>query len=496
MALYITQHQPGLSTDKRSRKKFATPPTKSACTAWSSPPDPGSRIQDNATIIDDQLGVLPHLYSDDLGATQFDDIFRGDSDEALDKFFAEVFGLPSYPPVGATVEDVVHSPGPQHIHVLRRYKSDDDVVQAYYELIHPVFPTLPPPLEQDVQDRAEVWVPTGQFFSDYEPSSPLILALLSILVLLPHSQDEHASDETGRELRAEYAQSLAQCAVESIKIASEMESLPSPSSTRSSIHHCVPVELETPMALCVLSIYQYLHNGNVEKMRQLAEEAFDLSVNLSLHAIPEDETPFSEARRRTWWMSYLCICNACTVSCKSPEYKVGVYLRKLTWVRLTSANIKTHQYRAFMGSPAVLKKFELLPSLDTLERSTGPNNSISHEETDVASQIFPFTVPNSILIYLEASTKMAACLELMSTDIRVAPFACSAALAGYTALMMYHFQSSTEVPDELLTLPTDVLRDQCKKGVQAALNALDNFSMGFRSMRTLSGELFSKTWKI
>lgn len=163
-----------------------------------------------------------------------------------------------------------------------------------------MFPILPPPIEQDVEDRAEVWVPTGQFFSDYEPSSPLILALLSILVLLPHSHDEYASEETGRELRAGYAQSLAQCAIECIKIASEMESPPSPSSSQSAIHPHVPIELETSMALCVLSIYQYLQNGNVEKMRQLAEEAFDSSVKLSLHTISEDKTKFSEARRRVW----------------------------------------------------------------------------------------------------------------------------------------------------------------------------------------------------
>lgn len=93
----------------------------------SGPPDPGPRIQDNPIFIEDHQGVLPQLYNDDLSTIQFDDIFGGDSDEALDKFFTDVFSLPSYPPVGAIEEDAVQSPGPQHIHVLRRYRSDDDV---------------------------------------------------------------------------------------------------------------------------------------------------------------------------------------------------------------------------------------------------------------------------------------------------------------------------------------------------------------------------------
>ncbi|KAH7145383.1 hypothetical protein B0J13DRAFT_607094, partial [Dactylonectria estremocensis] len=366
----------------------------------SNPYDPYPEGQLSPIFVDDSQGVLPPLYNDNLGTIQFDDIFGGDSNDALDAFFTSVFSLPSYPPAGVIDEPIVGGLGSPHIHVLRRYKSDDDVVQAYYELIHPVFPILPPPLAHHVEDRAEPWVPTGQFFSDYEPSSPLILALLSILVLLPHSHDGHASDETGRELRA--------------------------------------------------SLYQYLHHGNVTKMQQLAEEAFDFSVKLSLHVIPNDDTNFSEARRRTWWMTYLCMCNASIISCdpptrpmmtstfttpypstendsevwrryiraeetlvsatlllvalvrgfssetsvfdfrqnihflnsiiksqldelddgeiqsmdssQPPEMRVGDYLKRLTWIRLTSSHIKTHRYRAFMTSAIILERFESLPS--------------------------------------------------------------------------------------------------------------------------------------
>ncbi|KAH6980647.1 hypothetical protein BKA56DRAFT_585822 [Ilyonectria sp. MPI-CAGE-AT-0026] len=610
MASSIAQRRPAPS------KKFATPPAKSACTACrasrlrcsghspcnrclaknricvftesrrglkrdatrpaSGPHDPYPETQLSPVVVDDPKGILPPLYNDDLGTIQFDDIFGGDSNDDLDTFFASLFSLPSYPPAGVIDEPLFDGLGPPHIHVLRRYKSDDDVVQAYYELIHPAFPILPPPLEQDVEDRAEPWVPTGQFFSDYEPSSPLILALLSILVLLPHPHDDHSSDETGRELRAGYAQSLAQCAIESIRIASEIATPTSPSSLRSPVHPHVPLENETPMALCLLSMYQYLHHGNATKMRQLAEEAFDSSVKLSLHILPHDDTNFSEARRRTWWMTYLCMCNASIISCESPtrpmitntfttpypsiendsevwrkyiraeetlvsatlllvallrgfssptsivdfwqnihflntiiesqldgldaggtqsrdssqppEMRAGDCLRRLTWIRLTSSHIKTHRYHAFLSSTIVLKRFESLPSSETLEASTTSDETFSLEEMGIASQIFPFTASESRKICFESSTKMAAALKMLSSNVSVAPFACSAALAGYTALMTHHFTSSSTDENEPQT-ESDAVRGQCEQGVKAAIDALDNFSVGFESMRTLNDQL-------
>lgn len=55
--------------------------------------------------------------------------------------------------------------------------------------------------------------------------------------------------------------------------------------------------------------------------------------------------------------------------------------------------------------------------------------------------------------------------------------------------MLHHFQISIEISTESSVPPdSDVLRERCKVGVKAALGALDNFSVGFASMRTLSGE--------
>lgn len=71
-----------------------------------------------------------------------------------------------------------------------------------------------------------------------------------------------------------------------------------------------------------------------------------------------------------------------------------------------------------MGSLTVLKKFESLPSLDLLEGPTTTGHITNVQEAGIASEIFPFTVSDSIEICLESSTKMAASLEIMSFDIQ------------------------------------------------------------------------------
>lgn len=42
-------------------------------------------------------GLLPTLYNGDLDSFQFDQMFTGYSDEAMDKFFTDIFCLPSFP---------------------------------------------------------------------------------------------------------------------------------------------------------------------------------------------------------------------------------------------------------------------------------------------------------------------------------------------------------------------------------------------------------------
>lgn len=173
-------------------------------------------------------------------------------------------------------------------------------------MIHPAFPILPPPLEdlpEDTDHISEPWAPNCQSFSDYEPTSPLILALLSVLTLLPHANNEHALEKDSRECRATFAQSLAQCALKSIEIGATPNQPTCCSLSPSAFHSNVPAELEAPLAYCVLSLYQYLHRGEMTEMVHFANEAYDACVRLSLHQFAEENTVFTEAVRRTWWMT-------------------------------------------------------------------------------------------------------------------------------------------------------------------------------------------------
>lgn len=186
-------------------------------------------------------------------------------------------------------------------------------LDAYYNLIHPSFPILPPPIklygvpELVRDDQPTVSDPNdNESFTDYQPSSPLILALLSILVLLPESDDHAVADHVSQELRIKFTQSLDECAMESIEIYScRMR----PKSTTTDVqqahlkaHPNVPNELEVPLALCILSVREYLQRGNLPRMLELAERAVEVLMQLSMHQ-SEEEGPFSEAIRRAWWMS-------------------------------------------------------------------------------------------------------------------------------------------------------------------------------------------------
>ena len=166
-------------------------------------------------------------------------------------------------------------------------------------------------------DRAIAISEDGQNLSDaeYEPSSSLSLGILTILSLIPHPDDPSPRSEDAVLFRRKYAESLAQAALESVNIETEAPaSSTSPAQVLSEgpdvylippFHPHVPVELESIIALSILSIYEYAQRGNIKRMRQRAGQAIMAAMDLSLHRESETEKSdkFTEARRRTWWMT-------------------------------------------------------------------------------------------------------------------------------------------------------------------------------------------------
>ena len=72
---------------------------------------------------------------------------------------------------------------------------------------------------------------------------------------------------------------------------------------RPAFHSRVPVELESVIALSILSVYEYAQRGNITKMRDRASQALMMAMNLSLHDRGTELDGFAEARRRIWWMT-------------------------------------------------------------------------------------------------------------------------------------------------------------------------------------------------
>ncbi|KAJ6788751.1 hypothetical protein PWT90_08537 [Aphanocladium album] len=156
---------------------------------------------------------------------------------------------------------------------------------------------------------------------EFTPASSVGLAIASILALIPvqpTSGPDLASAAARRSLSRYFARaSLLQVEEDSEYISRvagcQSEGLEQEQPFRSPFHSHVPLELEAILALLVLSNYEHTQCGNLLKMATRAGQAVTMAKCLSLHRLGVDGDGFSEARRRTWWMTYLCA-NLCSIS--------------------------------------------------------------------------------------------------------------------------------------------------------------------------------------
>lgn len=196
-------------------------------------------------------------------------------------------------------------------------------MNAYYIWIHPYFPILPPPDGPLVPDEAVPLFQNRPSEVD-ESQSPVALAISALLALIPHPDDANPLSDESIRFRRNYSQFLAQSAFERTEGESDKPSDVEPSmalddsddddETRPQFHGGVPLALESVIALDLLSVYEYAQRGNLKRMRNRASSALVLAMNLSLHIHNDMEDGFAEARRRVWWMTYICICQSSIVS--------------------------------------------------------------------------------------------------------------------------------------------------------------------------------------
>ncbi|BCR98031.1 uncharacterized protein AKAW2_31350S [Aspergillus luchuensis] len=225
------------------------------------------------------------------------------------------------------------TPSPSNIPsraLVRTYGSEDAILNAYYDFIHNYFPILPPRVDPPTPDRpldcagSFTDSPSEQPILIYKPRSPLSLAISAILALVPHPNDPEPSGPASVIRRRTFAHTYAQLANTAIETDCELHAsstYPSDALTnerplidRESFHPKTPVELESLLALLVLSIYEYNQRGNLLKMRYRAGQALAIALDMSLHCLGEEFDEFAEARRRAWWMTYYCVLQGSIVS--------------------------------------------------------------------------------------------------------------------------------------------------------------------------------------
>lgn len=214
-------------------------------------------------------------------------------------------------------------------------------LNAYYDFIHTYFPILPPRASPPCRDRPlqcpiSCPNPSSEPLILYRPRSPLSLAIAAVLALIPHPDDPEASSPTSVLQRRTYAHNFAQLANSIIEAECDLElsstdpgqalSSPRPSVNRERLHPRLPEDLETLLALLILSVYEYCQRGNLLKMRYRASQALALALDKSLHAYVE-ENEFSEAIRRAWWMTV-----------RHPS--------RLAWIASNSGSSTTASYKA------------------------------------------------------------------------------------------------------------------------------------------------------
>ncbi|KAJ5546311.1 hypothetical protein N7494_003896 [Penicillium frequentans] len=220
---------------------------------------------------------------------------------------------------------------------VRTYGSEPEILNAYYDFIHCYFPILPPRVAPQCRDRPlqcplACSDPSSEPLMMYKPQSPLSLAISAVLALIPHPNDPDSSSSASLVQRRTYANAFAQLANTAIETECDLDisstdpgqalSTPRPSVNRERLHPQTPEDLETLLALLILSVYEYSQRGNLLKMRYRAGQALALALDKSLHDYVEEDE-FCEARRRAWWMTYYCVIQGAIVSTTPPTLVIN-----------------------------------------------------------------------------------------------------------------------------------------------------------------------------
>ncbi|KAI1321920.1 C6 zinc finger domain-containing protein [Xylariaceae sp. FL0255] len=344
--------------DAPARKKFAVPPVKIACLSCRASrtrcngehPCASCVMKDRECVYKPSRRGGPRIRKKSRHASEYQDL-AASLPTTTEELPQHELLIPEYIGPGAGLKSLadmwqdsdtlydhlfqiplIDAPVNNQSPIARTYGNDDQaILNAYYIWIHPYFPIFPPPEQVPNPDRP-IALPEDQLDGFPEPLSAISLAISAILALIPCPQDPNPMSEPSIRWRRTYAQFLAKTALESIENENERpESSTDPSKAlddsddddfREKFHSRVPIELESVIALDILSVYEYAQRGNLKKMQARAGAALVAATSMHLHAEPEVEDEYTEARRRAWWMTYICVCQGSIVSNTTPTFDI------------------------------------------------------------------------------------------------------------------------------------------------------------------------------
>ncbi|KAF5515563.1 hypothetical protein CGCS363_v001592 [Colletotrichum siamense] len=170
------------------------------------------------------------------------------------------------------------------------------------------------------------------------------------------------------------------------------------------------------------------------------------------------------------------------------ESRLTDCFRTTARIRLNSARIKLHRYRAMMDNLRILSRFDT-NHRSRLSTSDGALECATSLDAAKAARIFPFSAAQSKAVCQQSASNIVHGLnQLLNSGSALTPCFCSGLLAGYTLMMISHFDSSAHAEGTHDGVSQET-RKRLADGVKTAIRVLAHFSRGFGAVAALKDQL-------
>ncbi|WVQ97788.1 hypothetical protein IAU59_004902 [Kwoniella sp. CBS 9459] len=183
--------------------------------------------------------------------------------------------------------------------IVKQFSTRAEVFERYYDDVHPYATVMPP------RKYLNTILPT------LLPASPFLLAVQTLLVLVPHSNDPNPASTNSKRQRQLASRSLNQQALQLID----------------SMVESGTANLECVQALAILAMWEWSNSGSVARNRARAGQGIQIAMELGLHEMDkyslgatnlEGADWQGDMARRTWWTTYIGQLTASIVSGTTP----------------------------------------------------------------------------------------------------------------------------------------------------------------------------------